>query len=32
MIEQATVWNVSDTEGRPAGQAATFAEWAMLLP
>jgi hypothetical protein len=30
MIEQATVWNLIDREGRPAGQAATFAEWAML--
>lgn len=30
MIEQATVWNLTDAQGRPAGQAATFAKWAML--
>jgi hypothetical protein len=30
MIEQATVWNLSDTQGRAAGQAATFALWTML--
>jgi len=30
LIEQATVWNLRDTQGRPAGQAATFAQWAML--
>lgn len=30
MIEQATVWNLTDAQGRPAGQAATFAEWTML--
>ncbi len=27
MIEQATVWNVSDEAGVPRGQAATFAQW-----
>jgi hypothetical protein len=26
-IERATVWNLLDGEGRPCGQAATFAEW-----
>lgn len=26
-IEQAVVWNLSDEEGRPCGQAATFAHW-----
>ena len=26
-IEQATVWNLVDAEGRHCGQAATFAEW-----
>ncbi|MEA3642760.1 MAG: MEKHLA domain-containing protein [Lamprobacter sp.] len=25
MIEQASVWNLTDAQGRPAGQAATFA-------
>jgi hypothetical protein len=30
MIERATVWNLSDQRGKPAGQAATFAEWVML--
>jgi hypothetical protein len=29
-IHRATVWNVVDSEGRPAGQAATFAEWDWL--
>jgi hypothetical protein len=29
-IANATVWNVVDDEGRPAGQAAAFAEWAAL--
>jgi hypothetical protein len=29
-IDQATVWNVVDDEGRSAGQAATFAEWVFL--
>lgn len=27
LIEQATVWNLSDAEGQPCGQAATFQEW-----
>ena len=27
LIEQATVWNLTDAEGRPCGQAATFREW-----
>lgn len=30
MIEQATVWNLNDAQGRPAGQAATFGQWAAL--
>ena len=30
MIEQATVWNLGDAQGRRAGQAATFAEWILL--
>jgi hypothetical protein len=29
-IESATVWNVLDDEGRPIGQAATFASWTPL--
>lgn len=29
-IERATVWNVRDEAGRPAGQAATFATWRPL--
>jgi hypothetical protein len=29
-IEQATVWTLTDTQGRPAGQAASFATWTML--
>lgn len=27
LIEQATVWNLTDAEGRPCGQAATFQSW-----
>jgi hypothetical protein len=30
MIEQATVWNLTDAQARPAGQAATFAQWTLL--
>lgn len=30
LIEQATVWNLSDTEGQPCGQAATFQAWRWL--
>lgn len=30
MIEQATVWNLNDTQGHPAGQAATFGQWSAL--
>jgi hypothetical protein len=30
MIERATVWNLQDQHGRPAGQAATFNDWTML--
>lgn len=30
MIHQAVVWNVLDSEGHPAGQAATFSRWTML--
>ena len=26
-IDRATVWNVVDEQGQPAGQAATFSEW-----
>ncbi|MBA3314436.1 MAG: MEKHLA domain-containing protein [Planctomycetota bacterium] len=29
-IERATVWNLFDRDGRPAGQAATFSEWRHL--
>jgi hypothetical protein len=29
-IERATVWNLTDEAGRPAGQAATFATWRFL--
>lgn len=29
-IHRATVWNVVDGEGRPAGQAATFTDWTPL--
>ena len=29
-IERATVWNLVDADGRPCGQAATFAEWHRL--
>lgn len=30
LIERAIVWNLVDAEGRPVGQAATFAEWTFL--
>lgn len=29
-IHQATIWNLLDGEGKPAGQAATFSEWTFL--
>ena len=29
-IERATVWNLTDDNGHPCGQAATFSEWAPL--
>lgn len=29
-IESAIVWNLSDSQGRPAGQAATFTTWRFL--
>ncbi|QQL45200.1 MEKHLA domain-containing protein [Sulfuriroseicoccus oceanibius] len=29
-IQRATVWNVTDTNGNPAGQAATFSNWEWL--
>ena len=29
-IERATVWNLTDENGNPCGQAATFSEWAPL--
>ncbi|MBK5938281.1 MEKHLA domain-containing protein [Halochromatium roseum] len=31
LIEQATVWTLTDAQGRPAGQAATFAKWTLLM-
>lgn len=30
LIEQATVWNILDANGRSAGQAATFSHWTYL--
>jgi hypothetical protein len=30
LIEQATVWNLTDEDGRPCGQAATFREWRLV--
>ena len=30
MIQRATVWNLTDTQDLPAGQAATFADWTVL--
>ncbi|MFP6763941.1 MAG: MEKHLA domain-containing protein [Planctomycetaceae bacterium] len=32
LIEQATVWNLIDESGNPAGQAATFSRWTCLEP
>ncbi len=29
-IHDATIWNLIDAEGRPAGQAATFSRWSPL--
>jgi len=29
-ISNVTIWNVSDPEGNPAGQAATFARWTFI--
>lgn len=29
-IDRATVWNLVDKQGHPAGQAATFADWVLL--
>ncbi len=29
-IQDATIWNLLDAEGRPAGQAATFSRWSPL--
>jgi len=29
-ILNVTIWNVTDTDGKPAGQAATFARWTFL--
>ncbi len=29
-ISNATIWNVTDAEGKPAGQAATFARWTFV--
>ena len=31
-IVDVTVWNVTDADGRPLGQAATFAHWEPLTP
>ena len=31
-IVDVTVWNVTDADGRPLGQAATFANWEPLTP
>ena len=30
LLENATVWNITDDEGRLLGQAATFAAWTWL--
>ena len=30
LVEQATVWNIRDTQGRLLGQGATFADWTLL--
>jgi len=30
-IDQAIVWNLTDADDNPAGQAATFSEWEMLV-
>lgn len=30
LIERATVWNLTDEDGRPCGQAATFREWRLM--
>ena len=30
LIERATVWNLTDDQGQPCGQAATFREWRYL--
>lgn len=30
LIRNVTIWNVSDAEGRPLGQGATFADWRYL--
>lgn len=30
LIRRATVWNLTDADGRPVGQAASFAEWTPL--
>ena len=30
LIEQATVWNLTDEKGQPCGQAATFREWRLI--
>ena len=30
LVEQATVWNVVDSQGRKQGQAATFSKWSFL--
>lgn len=32
LVDSATVWNLSHPDGRPAGQAATFATWTYLDP
>lgn len=30
LIEKAIVWNLTDSDGKPAGQAATFSDWKPL--
>ncbi len=30
LIQDATIWNLTGDDGRPAGQAATFAKWSFL--
>ena len=32
LIAQATIWNLTDANAQPAGQAATFSHWELLPP